>query len=490
MGAVCMILLLLIATRINSTTTTTTEVAFNANGNISVRPACGYSLFIDGVDVGQTLLHLRDNSARIAGPLQQDTAAANSTASANATRQCSPSESGNRIYMDAAGNLNIVSPRSVYLWSGTNNTFFGDRPLLEQAQLLDTALQAGGANGSAIVRHATVSAPPAAPGHGPDTSSPKRASTGNLFADLDLNMHIVSDNDPASRALVAQMSHCPVRDVVECCCDEFSALRRVTGSVTLSPSTTTLNFGSITSVDGDVLSVTSRSSPGALATVDCGQLQRIGGNFDPSYNVLTAINFRNVTRLGRFRVLSNKLATLHFANIERVDGGLHIGANHLTSLDFGQLTQVNGYFAITFNPQLTTLDMGNIRRTRGMELGYSFKQILWRNMERVDGGLYFGDGDFEQLSFSSITHVGGPIYVQRNSLTTINFGSLQTVTGSIYIYSNNLQAVSFGSLASVGGTIDVHDNPPLAFLDCKGLASCLKASTTLTMTQQCPLPCA
>lgn len=201
----------------------------------------------------------------------------------------------------------------------------------------------------------------------------------------------------SSRQEIANLDTCEVSAVVNCCCEEFNALKRVKGDVRVRNDVTHLRFGEVEEIEGDVVAsrkssgvlewiglggVVFRKSRSVLASIDFGGVMRIGGRVMVDEHRVTSVNFGNLTSVGGKLDLSrNALTEVDLGNLTSVGGNLDLSCNALTSVDFGNLRIVDGYLDFLHN-KFTRLDCQNLGPSSGIYIEDDVQLTNCRHLTR------------------------------------------------------------------------------------------------------------
>eukprot|EP01147_Barroeca_monosierra_P006615 gene6615-biopygen7524 len=286
---------------------------------------------------------------------------------------------------------------------------------------------------------------------------------------------ILDCRDNTSRTKIITEHICEVAHVENCCCDEFSLLERVNGNVNIYKTETTLFFGRIHEVGGNIIGketimidIPDESIRYHLQDVDFAQVTRVGGNVELEMNQITRVNF---------------------GSLACVDGSVQLHFNALTSVDFGVISHIGGVLSV-YNNQLTNINLNALMHITSSLWLYNnaLTSIDCANLVHIGGSLSLQGNDITHINFGTITRIGGSLSLQQNKLTSLDFGFITEIGWELRVDDNKLSTIDFGILSHIGGRLRVHQNPSLSSIDCHGLASCLCQSHN-TEAVNCPVRC-
>eukprot|EP01147_Barroeca_monosierra_P000344 gene344-biopygen6006 len=324
-----------------------------------------------------------------------------------------------------------------------------------------------------------------------ETHAPTATTDRHCAACSNETDRILDCADVSSRVAITANRICEVVRIDNCCCNEFTSLKRVRGDIILRSDETVLYFGTILEVEGDVRShhFEWESGGSSLKAVDFGQVRRLMGNMnlrmnqitqieigaltrvdgtlDLSNNYITSVDFKAVTHIGGLRLSFNALSSIGFGAITFVDGFLYLLNNDLTNIDFGAIQHIDDSISVTFN-KLTSINFG----------GITF----------IGDNLQFNDNIITNIDFGAITYIGGSVSLNKNGLTHIDFRGVTDIGGHMWLQNNNLTSINFKSIKTVDGPLRVDHNPLLVTVDCHSLGLC-QCFSSYTSQTNCPTKC-
>lgn len=250
---------------------------------------------------------------------------------------------------------------------------------------------------------------------------------------------VLDCTDPASRHTVLLRRPCGVKNVINCCCDAVYGLKYINGSVSVSASATSVAFGEVQAITGDLAAPGQRAGRGVLQHVHFGELRHIGGSLQMQFSQLKELSLRKLRSVG---------------------SNLNLQGNELTRLDLGQLRRVGVRLQVNEN-HLSLLDLSSLHRLGSLEAQDNRLQTLVTGsaLSQVTGDVILSGNELLALDLTGITTLVGTLEANDNGLTAVAFDSRLTSIGGLSLHSNQLAFTFPIAVANVGpGGIDLHNN--------------------------------
>lgn len=200
---------------------------------------------------------------------------------------------------------------------------------------------------------------------------------------------------------------------------------RIVGTTNL----TTVNLSMITTaIDIQV------ANNSALTTLNLGGLTRCDGGLG-IFNcpALTNLNLSALakTTLGNLEIRNTGLSSINLNALTKCSGLLIDNNSNLTSINLSTLTKCGGALYITFNPNLSTINLLTITNVNALQ--FSANPLI------------------TNISLPSLVSINELTIQVNNTLTTLNFPILTIITGNTYIQSNTLlNTLNFPVLNTMG----------------------------------------
>lgn len=234
---------------------------------------------------------------------------------------------------------------------------------------------------------------------------------------------------------------------------DLAQLRRVSGKVLLSTTSSDIAFPALETIGGELLAKASTPS-----TLRIPKVRDVGGRFAVVDSKLTTLYAPLLESVGgNLEIVNTPLTAVALPALRTIAGYAKFSSSGSNTLAFPNLESIGGYLGISGLSQLSSVSVPRLREVGGA-LGVSsstahLQELVFSALESVGTtiDIHSQDGWLDTLSFPKLTHAGA-MTVRSTKIVTLSLPEL-VECGGLWVETVALETLRAPKLAKSTGRI-------------------------------------